>query len=857
MNDRRSRPGRRLDRHAALARSFLLVMLGLVVGHPALAGTLERLSVTPAGGDLAGKSITPSLSADGRYVAFISEAPGATAGDGDTRWDVFVRDRELGTTVLVSKSTGGMKGDRDSGDPNGYAVGGPSISATGRFVAFTSLATNLVPGPLMVGREGVYVHDRDADDDGVFDEPGAIATVLVSVAPDGTHAFNAQWGDISDTGRFVAFSSNGPVLPEDTNGEGDVYVRDRDTDQDGVFDEPDAVATTRVSVGPGGIQGNGESGRNEIRISGDGRVVAFLSYADNLVLYDTNGTRDVFVHDRLTGVTERVNVSSTGRESTPLYENYEFGMSGNGRFVGWVSQDPGLADGETGYGGVANQSADVLVHDRVTHRTTTWAAGAPAGRIKRNGSYRPVFSHDGSMIAFYTRFGGDVDYSGFEPGANRIELYVHDRLSGATVIRPILATDTLATTVMARGIAISRDARVVAFDSEGSLVPSDGNATRDVFAESCAIARQDDPAFASCAPIPFAKLSAGDRALFESGAEEFRAVDTVEEGIGPVFNATSCAECHNRPWIGGTSDRKVTRIGTTGPGGFDPLLGVGGPVIQTNGLTIPGCSVPGETIPAEATVVAERDAPALFGAGLIELIPDEMILQLADPTDRNGDGISGRPNTVGGRVGRFGRKAQIATLREFASDAYLQEMGITSPDRPDEIAPQGGGVVCDTVADPEDDGTNVQRFVDFMRMLAPLPAKQYVSTDVKRAARAGRRVFRRMRCHGCHSEKIRVPRPLLAPFGVRRVVLFSDLLLHDLGPGLADGIEQGEASGAEFRTTPLWGVGWSAPYLHDGRATTLADAILAHGGEAAAARDAFAALSVADRIALLAFLRSL
>jgi CxxC motif-containing protein (DUF1111 family) len=128
---------------------------------------------------------------------------------------------------------------------------------------------------------------------------------------------------------------------------------------------------------------------------------------------------------------------------------------------------------------------------------------------------------------------------------------------------------------------------------------------------------------------------------------------------------------------------------------------------------------------------------------------------------------------------------------------------------------------------------------------------------VKRTAKVGRRLFRRIRCQGCHSEKLRVPGAVVAPLGVRRVAAFTDLLLHDLGPGLADGIEQGEATGAEFRTAPLWGVGWSAPYLHDGRAATLADAILAHGGEAQRSRDAFAALSDAERLALLTFLRSL
>jgi WD40-like Beta Propeller Repeat len=154
-------------------------------------------------------------------------------------------------------------------------------------------------GPVRL--DALYVHDRDADGNGVFDEPGGFATVLLSVAADGTHDFNAESPDLSDDGRFVAFSTTAALVADDTNGERDVYVRDRDADGDGIFDEPDAVGIERVSVSSAGAQGDGESGRSEIRISGDGRVVAFLSYASNLVPNDTNHQRDIFVHDRVTG----------------------------------------------------------------------------------------------------------------------------------------------------------------------------------------------------------------------------------------------------------------------------------------------------------------------------------------------------------------------------------------------------------------------------------------------------------------------------------------------------------------------------------------------------------------------------
>src|SRR5262249_54032528 len=153
------------------------------------------------------------------------------------------------------------------------------------------------------------------------------------------------------------------------------------------------------------------------------------------------------------------------------------------------------------------------------------------------------------------------------------------------------------------------------------------------------------------------------------------------------------------------------------------------------------------------------------------------------PTDRNHDGISGRPNMIGGRVGRFGWKAQIATIAEFAADAYVNEMGVTSPTRPSENLPQGGPLVCDAVPDPEDDGSNVQAFSDFMRLLAPL-----ATPKPDAGARAGKRVFRQLRCQVCHTDKLRTGPSTLAALNKRRVLMFSDLLVHDMG-SLGDGIE--------------------------------------------------------------------
>jgi CxxC motif-containing protein (DUF1111 family) len=353
-------------------------------------------------------------------------------------------------------------------------------------------------------------------------------------------------------------------------------------------------------------------------------------------------------------------------------------------------------------------------------------------------------------------------------------------------------------------------------------------------------------------PQPYAGLSDADEARFDEGLDEFAEIERPRTGLGPVFNGASCSECHNRPTIGGSSARFVIRFGRSGPGGFDPLAGRGGSLIQARGITTQTCSVPGEVVPPEANEVTRRNTPALFGLGLVDAIPDERIVRKADPDDRNGDGISGRANMVDGRVGRFGWKAQVARLADFAAEAYLNEMGITSPAFPNEVNPQGGPVVCDGAPDPEDDGSDVIAFTDFMTLLAPLPTGRRAS-----AALAGRAVFRRIKCDACHVETLRSGGSSVKALRAKRAALYSDLLLHDMGPGLADGIEQGEATGSEFRTAPLWGVAYSYPYLHDGRTGSLSGAIAAHGGEATAVRDRFLALSETDRAALIEFLRSL
>ena len=355
-------------------------------------------------------------------------------------------------------------------------------------------------------------------------------------------------------------------------------------------------------------------------------------------------------------------------------------------------------------------------------------------------------------------------------------------------------------------------------------------------------------------PPTYPGLSRAERILFDQGRIRFETRETVATGLGPVFNADSCVACHRDPAPGGATATFVAHFGRTGlTGGFDPMTDEGGPIVQANGITADGCTVAGEAIPDDATIRTRRKTPPLFGLGLVDTIPDRAIVHLADAQGRRHDGIKGRANFVGPRVGRFGWKASIATLRQFTASAYANEIGITNPDFPTELNPQGGPVVCDTVPDPEDDGTRIDAVTNFLVLLAPLPRPH-----AKPAVRAGRITFRRIGCEACHTNRLHAGRthPVAAVRG-RRVPLYSDLLLHDMGPTLGDGIVEGSAGPNDFRTAPLWGVRASAPYLHDGRAATLEDAILLHGGEASAARARFADLTPAARAALIAFLGGL
>jgi len=348
---------------------------------------------------------------------------------------------------------------------------------------------------------------------------------------------------------------------------------------------------------------------------------------------------------------------------------------------------------------------------------------------------------------------------------------------------------------------------------------------------------------------------------FRRGLEDFREIEEADEGLGPLFNGTGCAVCHNVPAIGGSSPMTELRGGFRDASGKFHMVGET-TLFQMFSLPDHRCQA---VIPVEANVIARRAPIPLFGAGLVEAIPDETLLALEDPFDRDRDGISGRAAVIVDkatgerRVGRFGWKAQIATLLTFSGDAYTNEMGITNDVFPEE--PRGGVSEarmreCDRLKDPEDsvDPRTGKRAIDnfeaFMKFLAPSP-RGPITDEV----RAGEQVFAAIGCASCHVPALTTGANASSVLHRKTVPLFSDLLLHELGTG--DGIEQGAAEPDEIRTPALWGLRLRRPLLHDGSAPTISDAIRRHGGEASGVIERYRGLSDDMRRVLLAFLDSL
>jgi len=415
----------------------LAFLLGaMAVGEArAGAGFTEQVSVDSAGNRVTGDSRNASISADGRYVAFHSSSSDLVAGDNNAVFDVFVHDRRTGQTTRVSVDDAGNQGDNNSRNP--------SISADGRYVAFHSSSADLVAGDTN-GFEDIFVHDRQTGQ-----------TTRVSVDNTGIPGNdNSTMPSISADGRYVAFASYATnLVAGDNNGFADIFVHDRQTGQ-----------TTRVSVDSAGNQG--EKDCLSPSISADGRYVAFETIS-TLVAGDTNGTSDVFVRDRQTGVTTRVSVDSAGNEGDP--DSLDPSISADGRYVAFASDATTLVAGDN------NGFGDIFVHDRQTGQTTRVSVDS-AGNQANGFSYQCTISANGQRVAFASYA------SNLVAGDNNTvaDVFLHDRETGQTT-RVSLGSAGNQGDGDSFYTSISADGRYVAFTTEATnLVAGDTNGEDDI-----------------------------------------------------------------------------------------------------------------------------------------------------------------------------------------------------------------------------------------------------------------------------------------------------------------------------------------------------------------------------------------
>jgi CxxC motif-containing protein (DUF1111 family) len=359
---------------------------------------------------------------------------------------------------------------------------------------------------------------------------------------------------------------------------------------------------------------------------------------------------------------------------------------------------------------------------------------------------------------------------------------------------------------------------------------------------------------------PLASLTSEQRGQFYEGKLVFGRVFEPKDGLGPLFNGNSCAECHEKPVVGGIGDEvEIHATRFIPPDSCDPLFEEGGPVIQQHATPLlQALGIMKEQIPPHATGQGRRSTPPLFGFGLVDAIPEATILA-HEGARAHRHGIRGHVNrTIDGRVGRFGRKAAVATLFEFNAGAFPQEMGITTPFSPTEETINGKPVPPETdpVPDPEISTNDIEKVTVFTRFLAPPPRQVFTNWSDRHLAERGKKLFARLQCADCHIPEMRTGSSTIKAMDRKTVALYSDLLVHDMGTNLAD-ICLNLAHPPEFRTEMLMGLRFRDKFLHDGSAKTVQEAVERHGGEAERSRDRFKDLNDKDKEALLKFLNSI
>lgn len=379
---------------------------------------------------------------------------------------------------------------------------------------------------------------------------------------------------------------------------------------------------------------------------------------------------------------------------------------------------------------------------------------------------------------------------------------------------------------------------------------------------SCEAIIPEEPAEEDLLDGPISGLTYEEQLQFLNGDIAFNdEVFTPETGLGPLFVATSCGSCH--PGDGkGHPSTSLIRFGQTGPDTMQDLPGA--PQLQNRG--IPGYQP--EILP-EGAPYMKLTPPAVTGLGLLEALTDEQILENADPDDEDGDGISGVPNYIdppdyfipqmyhqpenGRYIGRFGKKAITLDLLHQTATAYQEDIGVTSTF---ELTDVYSGLTTD----PEVSDQTVRDVVFYLRTLkAPIQR-----TPDDPVVLEGKAVFSTIQCSSCHIPEWRTPQSDISALSNKTFYPYTDLLLHDMGPKLDDGVTEGSAETYEWRTPPLWGLGLSPDsqggkffLMHDGRARSIEEAILMHGGEAQNSRDQYQELSSEEKEALIRFLESL
>ncbi|MBI4947650.1 MAG: c-type cytochrome [Bacteroidetes bacterium] len=362
---------------------------------------------------------------------------------------------------------------------------------------------------------------------------------------------------------------------------------------------------------------------------------------------------------------------------------------------------------------------------------------------------------------------------------------------------------------------------------------------------------------------PVGGLSYEENRRFLAGDVAFNdEIFTSQTGLGSIFVATSCGSCHAGDGKGHPFTT-LTRFGQIDSSG-NQFLHLGGPQLQNRAL--PGYSP--EQVPAGATF-SKFTPPANTGLGFLELVSDADILAMADPNDANADGISGVPNWItlpsfidpnpnaitqnGKYIHRFGKKAAAYNLLHQTVNAYNQDIGITSTFQPKDVY-SGLNI------DPEVSDVTIHNVVFYLQTLkTPIQRNQNDAEVVQ-----GKNIFIQAGCESCHKQTLKTEFSLVAALSNKTFHPYTDLLLHDMGPGLDDGYTEGNAKTSEWRTPPLWGLGLSPNsqggqyfLLHDGRAKSIEEAIQFHGGEAQQSKERFQQLSVQDKNNLIKFLKSL